>query len=109
MGISLGATMTLRERIKAALDGINEPWFDGCQHDVKLIAAARELLPLVLAEMGRMETRTAKIPCVTCGDEATQWDYDQNEDFCDLHVQQADFTVPIHTPEPSKLAILNEQ
>lgn len=33
--------------------------------------------------------------CVTCGDPATQWDYDQNEYFCDRHVQQADFTVPL--------------
>ena len=33
--------------------------------------------------------------CQTCGDPATQWDYDQLMYFCDRHVQQADFTVPI--------------
>lgn len=33
--------------------------------------------------------------CQTCGDMATQWDYDQLVYFCDRHVQQADFTVPI--------------
>lgn len=33
--------------------------------------------------------------CETCGDRATQWDYDQLMYFCDRHVQQADFTVPI--------------
>jgi endogenous inhibitor of DNA gyrase (YacG/DUF329 family) len=31
--------------------------------------------------------------CATCGDPATQWDYDQMMHFCDRHVQQADFTV----------------
>ena len=33
--------------------------------------------------------------CQTCGDTATQWDYDQLTYFCDRHVQQADFTVPL--------------
>lgn len=33
--------------------------------------------------------------CETCGDTASQWDYDQLMYFCDRHVQQADFTVPL--------------
>jgi hypothetical protein len=33
--------------------------------------------------------------CQTCGDPAGQWDYDQFMYFCDRHVQQADFTVPL--------------
>ncbi len=33
--------------------------------------------------------------CETCGDPATQWDYDQTMYFCDRHVQQADFTIPL--------------
>lgn len=33
--------------------------------------------------------------CETCGDPATQWDYDQLMYFCDRDVQQADFTVPL--------------
>ena len=33
--------------------------------------------------------------CKTCGDPATQYDYDQFEVFCDRHVVQADFTVPL--------------
>jgi hypothetical protein len=38
--------------------------------------------------------------CQTCGDQATQWDYDQRTYFCDRHVQQADFTVPIEDKRP---------
>lgn len=30
-----------------------------------------------------------------CGDPATQYDYDQFKVFCDRHVEQADFTVPL--------------
>lgn len=37
----------------------------------------------------------SRTPCETCGDPATQWDYDQLMAFCDRHVQQGDFTVPI--------------
>lgn len=37
--------------------------------------------------------------CETCGDPATQWDYDQLMHFCDRHVQQADFTVPLDDPK----------
>ena len=33
--------------------------------------------------------------CETCGDLATQWDYDQLKYLCDRHVEQADFTVPL--------------
>jgi len=33
--------------------------------------------------------------CKTCGDPATSYDYDQFEVFCDRHVEQADFTVPL--------------
>src|ERR1700690_526745 len=61
MGISLGATMiTLRERIKAALDE-DEPntpniWW---KHE-RLAKAARELLPLVLAEMQNIAAITAE-------------------------------------------------
>ena len=36
--------------------------------------------------------------CQTCGDPATQWDYDQLMYFCDRHVQQSDFTVPLRVP-----------
>lgn len=38
--------------------------------------------------------------CQTCGDAATQWDYDQLMYFCDRHVQQADFTVPLEDRRP---------
>jgi hypothetical protein len=33
--------------------------------------------------------------CETCGDPATQYDYDQRKVFCDRHIEQADFTVPL--------------
>lgn len=38
--------------------------------------------------------------CQTCGDPATQWDYDQLMYFCDRHVQQGDFTVPLEDRVP---------
>ena len=51
---------------------------------------------------------TAPTPdrCETCGDIATQWDYDQLMYFCDRHVQQADFTVPLESlpkPKPAEV------
>lgn len=30
-----------------------------------------------------------------CGDVATWWDYDQYKHFCDRHVEQADFSMPL--------------
>jgi hypothetical protein len=42
--------------------------------------------------------------CETCGDNATQWDYDQLMYFCDRHVQQADFTVPVEDRKESAIA-----
>lgn len=43
--------------------------------------------------------------CQTCGDPATQWDYDQLMYFCDRHVQQADLTVPIESRQHAAHAI----
>jgi hypothetical protein len=33
--------------------------------------------------------------CDTCGDPATQYDYDQFKVLCDRHIEQSDFTVPL--------------
>jgi len=38
--------------------------------------------------------------CETCGDQATQWDYDQLMYFCDRHVQQADLTISLGDVRP---------
>jgi hypothetical protein len=46
--------------------------------------------------------------CQTCGDPATQWDYDQLMYFCDRHVQQADFTVPLEKSEGRSLHPLEQ-
>jgi len=40
--------------------------------------------------------------CETCGDRATQWDYDQLKQLCDRHVEQADFTVPLEEKVETK-------
>lgn len=60
---------------------------------VRLIASDPELIGRNARRLS--EKVAAAEACETCGDLATQWDYDQMMQFCDRHVQQADFTIPL--------------